>query len=162
MTLHQRPILPIFFALTIFTAVPARAQICAGSPSFARIDFVARDAANRDLGRRGEEFVIEFECRRLHDGERRPDLAARLEWTAQVRGDGAGYDLASFNADGSPRAIEGEDNRPRKVLSVQSNSQRTATLRSAAEPISLVPCIQLRPGRPAVHAARPGIAVLPS
>jgi hypothetical protein len=70
-----------------------------------RFDFVARDAANRDLGRRGEEFVLEFERKRLHDGGRR-DLVSRIEWTAQVRGDGAGYDLQSFNADGTERLIE--------------------------------------------------------
>ena len=70
-----------------------------------RFDFVARDAANRDLGRRGEEFVLEFERKRLHDGGRR-DLVERIEWTARVRGDGAGYDVESFNADGSARLIE--------------------------------------------------------
>ena len=43
-----------------------------------RFDFVARDAANRDLGRRGEEFVLEFERRRLHDDGRR-DLVRRIE-----------------------------------------------------------------------------------
>lgn len=72
----------------------------------ARIDFVARDAANRDLGRRGEEFVVEFERKRLHDVERRPDLAMKVEWTARERGDGAGYDIASFNVNGSKRLIE--------------------------------------------------------
>ena len=71
----------------------------------ARIDFVARDAANRELGRRGEEFVLEFERRRLHDGGRR-DLVSRIEWTAQVKGDGAGYDVQSFGLDGSSRLIE--------------------------------------------------------
>lgn len=71
-----------------------------------RFDFVARDAANRDLGRRGEEFVLDFERRRLHDAASRPDLAERVEWTAQVRGDGAGYDVSSYNGDGSPRIIE--------------------------------------------------------
>jgi hypothetical protein len=70
-----------------------------------RFDFVARDAANRDLGRRGEEFVVEFERKRLHDGGRR-DLVQRIEWTAHVRGDGAGYDVQSFNADGTSRLIE--------------------------------------------------------
>jgi hypothetical protein len=70
-----------------------------------RIDFAARDAANRDLGRRGEEFVLEFERKRLHDRGRR-DLAQRIEWTAQARGDGAGYDVQSFDADGSARMIE--------------------------------------------------------
>ncbi len=70
-----------------------------------RIDFVARDAANRELGRRGEEFVLEFERRRLHDGGQQL-LATQVEWTAQVRGDGAGYDIRSFNDDGTPRLIE--------------------------------------------------------
>jgi hypothetical protein len=75
------------------------------SAGFSRFDFVARDAANRALGRRGEEFVLEFERKRLHDGGR-GDLVERIEWTAQTRGDGAGYDVRSFNADGSSRLIE--------------------------------------------------------
>lgn len=70
-----------------------------------RFDFVARDAANRALGDRGEEFVLEFERRRLSDGGRR-DLVARIEWTAQTRGDGAGFDVQSFNTDGTSRLIE--------------------------------------------------------
>ncbi len=65
----------------------------------------ASDQANTELGRRGEEFVIEVEHRRLVN-EGRPDLAKCVEWTAQDKGDGAGYDVASFNADGSPRLIE--------------------------------------------------------
>lgn len=71
-----------------------------------RTDFVRRDAENRKLGRLGEEWTIEFERRRLHDEEGRPDLAKRIEWVADTRGDGAGYDIASFNADESPRLIE--------------------------------------------------------
>jgi hypothetical protein len=77
------------------------------SPSarLSRFDFVARDAANRDLGQRGEEFVLEFERKRLHDGGHH-ELVQRVEWTAQVRGDGAGFDVQSYNADGSTRLIE--------------------------------------------------------
>jgi hypothetical protein len=75
------------------------------SARLSRFDFVARDAANRDLGRRGEEFVVELERKRLHDSGRR-DLVQRIEWTSQVRGDGAGYDVQSFNGDGTPRLIE--------------------------------------------------------
>jgi hypothetical protein len=70
------------------------------------IDFVRRDAENRRLGRLGEEFVLELERRRLHDDLRRPDLAKRVEWTAQERGDGAGYDIRSFEPDGQARYIE--------------------------------------------------------
>jgi Domain of unknown function (DUF3883) len=71
----------------------------------ARVDFVARDAANRALGQKGEEFVVEFERKRLHDGGQR-DLVKQIEWTAKVKGDGAGYDIQSFNLDGRHRLIE--------------------------------------------------------
>lgn len=78
-----------------------------GTPvRFYRVDFARRDAENRRLGRLGEEFVLEFERRRLHDDERRPDLAQKVEWTSQERGDGAGFDISSFNGDESARLIE--------------------------------------------------------
>jgi hypothetical protein len=69
-------------------------------------DFVRRDAENRRLGRLGEKFVIELERKRLHDHEQRPDLAKRVEWTSQERGDGARYDIHSFESDERPRYIE--------------------------------------------------------
>jgi hypothetical protein len=71
-----------------------------------RIDFVERDARNRQLGRQGEEWALELEKRRLHDVDKRRDLSRRVEWVAQTRGDGLGYDIASYNRDGSPRLIE--------------------------------------------------------
>ena len=73
---------------------------------FFKTDFVRRDAENRRLGRLGEEWALEFERRRLHDVARRPDLALRVEWIADTRGDGAGYDIASFEADERPRLVE--------------------------------------------------------
>ncbi len=73
---------------------------------FYNTDFVRRDAENRRLGRLGEEWVVDFERRRLHDEAKRPDLAKRVEWIADTRGDGAGYDIASFDADAAPRLIE--------------------------------------------------------
>jgi hypothetical protein len=73
---------------------------------FYRLDFVRRDAENRCLGRLGEQWVVEFERRRLHDEARRPDLARKVEWISDTKGDGAGFDIASFNSDESPRLIE--------------------------------------------------------
>lgn len=70
------------------------------------IDFVRRDADNRLLGRMGEEWAVEFEQRRLHDAERRPDLAKNLVWVSRDEGDGLGYDIRSFEGDGRPRLIE--------------------------------------------------------
>ena len=50
--------------------------------------------------------MIDFEKRRLTDEEKRPDLAKRIEWTSEERGDGTGYDISSFNTDESVRLIE--------------------------------------------------------
>jgi hypothetical protein len=70
-----------------------------------KYDFVKREAANRELGKRGEEFVVQFERDRLITVGR-PDLAAKIERISETRGDGAGYDVLSFNEDGSERHIE--------------------------------------------------------
>lgn len=63
-----------------------------------KVDFAAREASNRRLGDRGEEFVLEIERLRLAEIGRK-DLVADLEWTSKVQGDGAGYDLRSFKDD---------------------------------------------------------------
>lgn len=70
-----------------------------------KYDPAKRDAQNRDLGMRGEEFVFHFERDRLLNAGRK-DLAHKLEWTSQERGDGAGYDIHSFDLDGKDRLIE--------------------------------------------------------
>lgn len=85
---------------------PAKARPHRSSRRALRVDYVQRDARNRTLGRLGEEWVLELERRRLHDVEHRTDLARRVEWVAATRGDGLGYDIASFDGDGGPRLIE--------------------------------------------------------
>jgi hypothetical protein len=70
-----------------------------------KFDPAERDARNRALGKLGEELVLEHERIRLVSAGR-DDLAEKIEWTSEVRGDGAGYDIRSFNHDGSERLIE--------------------------------------------------------
>lgn len=70
-----------------------------------KFDPADRDARNRQLGKNGEELVLYYERETLI-GLGRADLARKIEWTSQEKGDGAGYDIASFAADGSPRLIE--------------------------------------------------------
>lgn len=70
-----------------------------------KFDPAARDARNRSLGKDGEHLAFENEIRRLETGDR-GDLARKVEWTSQERGDGAGYDIASFEIDGRPKLIE--------------------------------------------------------
>lgn len=70
-----------------------------------KYDPAARDERNRVLGKLGEEHVLNHEIARLIAAERM-DLAKQIEWTSDVHGDGAGYDIKSFEADGSDRLIE--------------------------------------------------------
>jgi len=59
-------------------------------------NFSEREQRNRNLGQAGEQFVLEFERYRLN-ALGRPDLAEEIEWTSKKRGDGAGYDIRSFD-----------------------------------------------------------------
>lgn len=70
-----------------------------------KFDPVARDYRNRSLGKAGEAFVLEFERHRLAQA-RRPELASKIRWVSAEDGDGAGYDILSFEPDGSERLIE--------------------------------------------------------
>lgn len=68
-------------------------------------DYIAREARNTALGMAGEEFVVRFEHWRLIQlGKTR--LADRVEHVSQTKGDGLGYDVLSFDANGRERFIE--------------------------------------------------------
>lgn len=89
-----------------------------------KFDPAERDARNRHLGRNGEELVFHHECESLMAAGRE-DLARKVEWTSQERGDGAGYDIASFAPDGSTRFIEVKTtNGPAKTPFYMSENER--------------------------------------
>lgn len=71
----------------------------------AKFDPAARDARNRKLGREGEERIFKAEISRLTSVGRK-DLALKVVWTAEELGDGAGYDIRSFDAHGADRLLE--------------------------------------------------------
>lgn len=66
---------------------------------------VERDFRNRKLGRDGEEMVFHHERLRLQQLDR-PDLAKKIRWISEELGDGAGYDILSFDAKGKERLLE--------------------------------------------------------
>ncbi|WP_316196944.1 DUF3883 domain-containing protein [Bradyrhizobium sp. SZCCHNS3053] len=70
-----------------------------------KYDVGARDARNRALGRAGEERVLAHERSTLLAAGR-TDLARQIRWVSDVDGDGAGYDIRSFEPDGRERLIE--------------------------------------------------------
>ena len=68
-------------------------------------DYLEREALNRSLGAAGEEFAVKFEQWRLSQmgvGQ----LADRVVHSSRELGDGLGYDIRSFEPDGSDRFIE--------------------------------------------------------
>jgi hypothetical protein len=71
----------------------------------APIDYLQLEARNRALGALGEEFVLNFERERLVAAGRER-LAAQVVHTSIVEGDGAGYDILSFDDDSRERLIE--------------------------------------------------------
>jgi hypothetical protein len=70
-----------------------------------KFDVAGRDERNRALGRAGEERVLEHEITSLRLAGR-DDLAGKVCWVSEEYGDGAGYDIASFDVEGRTRLIE--------------------------------------------------------
>ena len=70
-----------------------------------KFDPVERDHRNRSLGRAGEAFVVEIERARLGEADRQ-DLARKVRWVSEEDGDGAGYDVLSFEPSGHESLIE--------------------------------------------------------
>ncbi|WP_428663040.1 DUF3883 domain-containing protein [Reyranella sp.] len=70
-----------------------------------KFDVAERDARNRALGRAGEERVLVHERASLRAAGR-PDLAERIRWVSHQEGDGAGYDILSFDTAGRDRLLE--------------------------------------------------------
>lgn len=69
------------------------------------VNYLEREARNHSLGEAGEHFVINFERARLiHAG--RESLADRIEQVSVTSGPSAGFDIKSFEEDGSDRFIE--------------------------------------------------------
>lgn len=70
-----------------------------------KFDPMERDHRNRALGKAGEEFVVHLERRRL-EAAQRLDLARQVRWVAEEDGDGAGFDVLSFDLNGQQRLVE--------------------------------------------------------
>ena len=69
------------------------------------VNYLEREAQNRSLGAAGEQFVLNFERARL-ESLGRGHLAGHIQHIAQTRGDGAGFDILSFEQSGAERLIE--------------------------------------------------------
>ena len=94
----------------VLVAAPKVGRIAEPSPfvpreSGIKRDYLALEAKNRSLGAAGEQFVVNFEHFRLRSvGANK--LADRIERVSETRGDGLGYDVLSYDADGREKLIE--------------------------------------------------------
>lgn len=95
-------------SLTADDGVPDLRSVEAREPALERLarkfDPVERDHRNRTLGARGEAMVVDFERARLIRAGRER-LAERVRQVS-LEDDGAGFDVLSFEADGSERWLE--------------------------------------------------------
>jgi hypothetical protein len=70
-----------------------------------KFDPAARDERNRTLGKLGEKRVFGSEQSYLRSIGR-DDLARKVKWVSEEEGDGAGYDILSFDERGKERFLE--------------------------------------------------------
>jgi Domain of unknown function (DUF3883) len=85
--------------------MPPALDLAKVSALSSKFDVAERDARNRKLGQAGEQRVLENE-RAILRSAGRADLATKVRWVSMEDGDGAGYDIASFDPGGTPRWIE--------------------------------------------------------
>ena len=69
------------------------------------VNYLEREARNQSLGEAGEQFVINFERARLIRAGKE-SLADRIEQVSAVVGPSVGFDVKSFEEDGTDRFIE--------------------------------------------------------
>jgi hypothetical protein len=100
--LAERPSLFVETPPTLLPIAPRREDI---ERLVRKFNPVERDFRNRKLGRDGEELVFQFERQRLEAYDR-PDLVRKIRWVSEEDGDGAGYDILSFDAKGKERFLE--------------------------------------------------------
>jgi hypothetical protein len=101
---------PPFLPAEIFVPPPTLTVSAGAVPERLRrliqkFDPVERDNCNRALGKAGEAFVVDVERHQLTEAGH-ADLARKVRWISDEDGDGAGYDVLSFNRAGAERLIE--------------------------------------------------------
>lgn len=129
----------------------------ASSPRLPRkVDFAARDETNRRLGRAGEEWAVGFEQSRLIAAGM-PQLFEKLEWVSETRGDGAGFDILSYDGPEQHRYIEVKTtNGPHATPFIVSRNEVTFS-QEAGDEFYLYRLFQFR-NAPALYMLRGDIA----
>lgn len=98
-----------------------------------KYDQAERDSKNRALGNKGEKFVVDIEKNKLIKAGRL-DLSKKVEWTSDLLGDGAGYDILSYDANGKMIFIEVKSTRSgaNSPFFISENELRTSQEKGSA------------------------------
>ena len=70
-----------------------------------KVDYTRQSARDKRVGRAGELLVLDYERQALRNAGI-PVLAEKVRHVAEVEGDGAGYDVESYDPDGTRKYIE--------------------------------------------------------
>ncbi|WP_082388676.1 DUF3883 domain-containing protein [Cobetia sp. UCD-24C] len=70
-----------------------------------KVDYLAREQLNSDLGLAGEQFIVKYEKLKLESAGLK-NLADKVEHVSVTKGDGLGYDITSFDLSGREIFIE--------------------------------------------------------
>lgn len=90
-----------------------------------KVDYEKLNKTKKRIGDLGEAIVLEYEKKRLI-GDGRKDLADRIEHSSVKKGDGLGYDIQSFNSDGSHLFIEVKTTKQNRAADFYlSNKEKT-------------------------------------
>jgi len=111
------------------TSKPSRDSI----PRVVKRDYVELSEHQHEIGLIGEKYVVTYEKQQLKELNL-PSLANKVEHVSVTKGDGLGYDVLSFNADGTKKYIEVKttsSSDPRQPFYLSSNELSFAKLASS-------------------------------
>jgi hypothetical protein len=97
--------------LLVKTVPPAIEQTEIGTPletklfRTRKVDYTRQSARDKRIGRAGELLVLDYERQALVNAGL-PELAEKVRHVAEVEGDGAGYDIESYESDSCTRGTQ--------------------------------------------------------
>lgn len=98
-----------------------------------RVDFDEINARNKELGLKGELYVLQHEKERLS-----PKLGEKIIHVSIEQGDGAGYDILSYDLSGKPRYLEVKTTTGTKDSAFYLSENEKAFLEEYAEEAEIV------------------------
>ncbi|GEM_PF-165320 len=114
------------------------------------VDWGKMGAEQTRLGKLGEEFVLGLEKQHLMEAGR-ADLAAKVKWISKDDGDGLGYDVLSYQDDGTPKHIEVKTTNGGKTAPFILTANELSVAESLSESFWLYRVFKYSSGKPGLY-----------